>query len=71
VNPALVPCSSTIGIDGSRPPGKISVTMNFTNRANWNDSGMPRSAISLGCSPVMVCRSITPSSGSASYAIAK
>jgi hypothetical protein len=44
--------------------GKISVRMNFTNRATSKVSGIPRSAISGKVSAVMVCSSITPSSGS-------
>ncbi|SHW21283.1 Uncharacterised protein [Mycobacteroides abscessus subsp. abscessus] len=52
-------------MEGSRPPGKISVTMNLMKRASSKLNGRPLATTSLGCSPVMVCSSITPSSGSA------
>ncbi|COX13774.1 Uncharacterised protein [Mycobacterium tuberculosis] len=64
VKPFALAHSCTIGIEGSRPPGKISVTMNFRKRAKVNDMGRPRSWISFGCNPVMVCSSMTPSAGS-------
>ena len=61
----------TFSIDGNRPLGKISVTMNLMNRASSNLNGMPRSTICGPVKPVIECSNVTPSAGKAVGPIAK
>jgi hypothetical protein len=65
VKPALVEWLCTMSMVGNRQLGKISVTMNLMKRACSKVIGRPFSIISRACKIVMVCSSITPSSGSA------
>ncbi len=52
------------GIDGSRPPGKISVTMNLMKRGQLErQRHATLDHLRVSAAAVMVCSSMTPSSG--------